>query len=358
MIDTATLATKILNEPEEAVIHLQLCYASGALLSISRIKEKNQFSYVTENNKAIGAADLSRIKKLIIPPAWQDVKIAAVANAHLQAIGYDIKNRKQYKYHTIWTKIRNRTKFFKMVSFGKSLPKIRTRVDSDLALVGWPKNKVLALIIKLMEETHIRVGNLQYARKNKTYGLSTLRSKHVTILKDSLRFEFVGKKGKEHKITLKNKELVNFVSKCEEIPGWELFKFYNADGEKTTVDSSMVNSYIQEIGGYPFTAKDFRTWAGTLIFFETLLDCKTPTNTTEIKQQLNIGFDATSKALGNTRNVCKKYYIHPLIIKKYEDQTLEPYFTKVKNTVNAQNQTSAEIVLLQIIEKYDPLKNL
>lgn len=187
--------------------------------------------------------DLQRIESLVIPPAWEDVQISILANGHLQATGRDAKARKQYRYHAIWNKIKNQTKFFKMTEFGQALPKIRSQVEKDIILKTWTKKKVLALVIKLMEETHIRIGNRYYAKKNKTYGLTTLRNKHVHLYKNKLQFQFVGKKGKEHKITLRNKKLIQLVIKCEEIPGWELFQFYDENGEKHHVDSTMINEY-------------------------------------------------------------------------------------------------------------------
>ena len=207
---------------------------------------------------------------MVIPPNWKNVRICHLENGHLQVIGFDDKNRKQYLYHPSWSKIRNQTKFFKMAAFGKVLPKIRRQVDQDLDLPGMTKRKVLALIIRLMEETHIRIGNEYYARNNKTYGLSTLRTRHVKTYGNKLKFDFVGKKGKEHSVTLENKKLVKLVNQCEELPGWELFKYYDESGNKQIIDSGMINEYIQEISGSLFSAKDFRTWSATKIFFETL----------------------------------------------------------------------------------------
>ncbi|MFS4469764.1 DNA topoisomerase IB [Maribacter sp. 2210JD10-5] len=349
---------KLISAPQEALEHLNLKYVARDQLSILRIRKENGFLYLYKNKPLLQKKQLKRIKELVIPPAWADVKIAPLENAHLQAIGADSKKRTQYRYHPIWLKLRNRTKFYKMLPFGKALPKIRARVEKDLELPGWPKNKVLALIVRLMEETHIRVGNEQYAKRNKTYGLSTLRTKHIKQLDGKIRFEFTGKKGKKHKITLRNKKLIHLVNKCEEIPGWELFQFYNDNGEKMSVDSGMVNDYIHEISGHLFTAKDFRTWAGTVIFFETLGE--TPITAKKKSREKNIikAYDATAKALGNTRNVCKKYYVHPLIPKMYNEGVLDNYLDQADKSKENNYYAPSEITVLQLIEKYKPLKNL
>ncbi len=346
---------KLMSQPDEAASHVNLTYVNRDTLSILRIRKGKEFIYQLHEKPLRKKDDLERIKKLVIPPAWEDVRIATQSNAHLQAIGYDVKKRTQYKYHPTWLKIRNRAKFFKMLHFGESLPVIRKRIGQDLKLDGWPKNKVLALILSLMEETHIRIGNQQYAKRNKTYGLSTLRSKHVTLFKDNIKFEFTGKKGKKHKITLRNKKLIKLVSKCEEIPGWELFQFYDKDGTKTSVDSGMVNDYIQEISGHLLTAKDFRTWAGTVVFYETLKDLPQPENDAQTKKNILMAFDETAKQLGNTRNVCRKYYVHPMVVKKYEMGKLNFDENGIRKNQNGLTKTEQE--LLKLIREYKPLNN-
>ncbi|RRQ50635.1 DNA topoisomerase IB [Maribacter algicola] len=349
---------KLMNQPSEAASHLDLRYVARENLSILRVRNGKRFNYILHKKPIQKKRELDRIDRLAIPPAWEDVKISSFENAHLQAIGYDIKSRLQYKYHPIWVKIRNRTKFFKMVHFGESLPKIREQIEIDLSLSGWPRKKVMALILKLMEETHIRIGSQQYAKRNKTYGLSTLRKKHIKFFKEKLRFEFTGKKGKKHKITLRNKRLLSLVSKCEEIPGWELFQFYDEDGIKTSVDSSMVNDYIHEISGHLFTAKDFRTWSGTIIFYETLIELPKATSTKNIKKNILAAFDRTAKELGNTRNVCRKYYVHPLVVKKYEQGDLNLKTEDSEETSEATFLTNTEKEILKLIKDYKPLKNL
>ncbi|TDS18529.1 DNA topoisomerase-1 [Maribacter caenipelagi] len=346
------------SEPHDVAAHMHLKYVNREALSILRIKEKDQFLYLLKNKPLSKEAELSRIKKLVIPPAWQDVKIAPIANAHLQAVGFDMKHRLQYRYHDLWLRVRNRTKFLRMHQFGEALPIIRKKVDEDLQLEGWPKEKVLALIVRLMEETHIRIGNQQYAKRNKTYGLSTLRTRHLKTSKNKLKFEFTGKKGKKHSISLNNRKLRKLVLQCEEIPGWDLFQFFDEDGIKTGVDSGMVNEYLQDISGELFTAKDFRTWSGTLIFFESLIENEPSDAESEIKKNVIKAFDDTAKALGNTRNVCKKYYVHPFVVNKYEKRELSDIFESVEITSYSEYQTAAEKVLIKVIADFNPLLNL
>ncbi|WP_036150667.1 DNA topoisomerase IB [Maribacter forsetii] len=345
-------------EPHDVAAHMQLKYVGREALSILRIKEKNEFQYLLKNKPLSKKSELSRIKKLVIPPAWQEVKIASIANAHLQAVGYDDKHRLQYRYHDLWLRVRNRTKFLRMHQFGEALPLIRQKVDEDLLLQGWPKEKVLALIVRLMEETHIRIGNQQYAKRNKTYGLSTLRTRHLKTSKNKLKFEFTGKKGKKHSITLNNRKLRRLVLQCEEIPGWDLFQFFDEDGTKTSVDSGMVNEYLQDISGDLFTAKDFRTWSGTIIFFESLMENEPTIEENQIKKNTVKAFDATAKALGNTRNVCKKYYVHPYVVNKYERNELDTIFEEVEAASSTEYQTAAEKALIKLISDFNPLLNL
>ena len=337
---------------------MNLKYISKDELPILRLKNGESFDYLINNKPLIKKSELQRIERLVIPPAWKDVKIANLENAHLQAVGYDTKQRRQYRYHPIWLKLRNRTKFYRMLSFGQALPAIRTRVERDLEIPNWSKNKVLALIVRLMEETHIRVGNKQYAKRNKTYGISSLRTKHVAVTKDKVRFKFTGKKGKKHNITIRNKQLVQLVSKCEEIPGWELFQFFDEEGKKIAVDSGMINDYIQNISGDTFTAKDFRTWAGTVIFFDSLMNFSKSSNPKQLHSNLLEAYDEVAKELGNTRNVCRKYYVHPLLPSAYEKGDLDIVFDRIDKFKSESNQSVTEVAVLSLIKNYHPLQGL
>ncbi len=351
----ADVVKNILKDPEEAARIADLIYISEDKLKIERKKWGKGFIYQLNGEKISIPRELDRYKKLVIPPAWRDVRISRLENGHLQVIGLDEKGRKQYKYHPVWTQLRNQTKFFKMTAFGKVLPKIRKQVEEDLDIKEMNQRKILALVIRLMEETHIRIGNEYYASNNKTYGLSTLRSKHVKTSKNKLKFEFVGKKGKEHSIIVTDKRLIKLVNQCEEIPGWELFKFYNQDGHKKILDSSMVNEYIQELSGSSFTAKDFRTWAASKIFLETLYEIGYKEDEKENAKAILSAIDYTAESLGNTRSVCRSYYIHPFIIENYENGDIQPYFKKIKeeDIVNHSSLSSSEKVMLRMISDYE-----
>ena len=345
---------KVLKTPEKALDQINLIYTTENHLSIARKKLRNEFVYFKQGEPIVTKEDLERIKKLVIPPAWQNVRIAHLDNGHLQAIGRDEKKRKQYRYHPLWNKIRNQTKFYNMYDFGKKLPFIREQIDEDLDQKDWNQRKVLALVIRLMEETHIRIGNEQYAKRNKTYGLSTLRTRHVKTYKEKIKFEFTGKKGKRHSITLRNKKLINLVNKCEEIPGWELFQYYDSDGTKHGVDSQMINGYIHSLAGDYHTAKDFRTWSGSIIFFETLLEQGLASDPKEIKQNLIAAYDTVAKNLGNTRAVCKKYYVHPYLAASYEDHSIAKHF-KIANQENKDKYfTSSEKAVMNLLKNYKP----
>ncbi|TVZ53335.1 DNA topoisomerase IB [Dokdonia sp. Hel_I_53] len=351
---TASQIEKILKNPEETASIANLIYVSDADLNIRRKKNKEKYDYVFNNKPLKDKKELDRINKLVIPPNWEKVRIAYPPNGHLQVVGRDAKNRKVYRYHDLWSKIRNQTKFYKLASFGKALPLIRDRVDQDLDLPGMTQRKVLALILRLMEETHIRIGNDYYAKRNKTYGLSTLRTRHVTTSKNRIKFEFTGKKGKKHAITIRNKKLAKLVNRCEEIPGWELFQFYDSIGEKHRIDSGMVNDYIKEISGDLFSAKDFRTWGATKTFFETVYDIGYTPDEKENKSNVLRGFDAAAEALGNTRNVCRNYYVHPQVVDAYETGSIIEYFDKIDSQTSPRPFfTETEEILLQMISKFE-----
>ncbi|WP_335964380.1 DNA topoisomerase IB [Galbibacter sp. PAP.153] len=343
---------KILNDPEKVANFCDLVYVYEDQLSIIRKKQGKGFIYKKGNKKLTHKKTLERIKKLVIPPAWENVKIATNANAHLQVIGEDQKKRKQYLYHELWNKIRNSTKFYKMNAFGKALPVIREKVDNDLKQKGLPKKKVLALIVRLMDETHIRIGSDHYAKSNNSYGLSTMRTRHLKTVDHKMKFHFVGKKGKKHRITIKSKRLQRLILQCKEIPGWELFQYYDADQQHHSIDSGMVNAYIHDLSGDRFSAKDFRTWAATTLFFESLY--MTGIEEDEAKNKTNIlqAYDVAAKALGNTRNVCKKYYIHPEIVRKYKTNEIASYFEGLNRRKEQPYFSKEEGAVLTIIKDY------
>lgn len=344
----------LIANPDKAAEKANLVYTAESALCIVRRRRGRGFEYLKNGEPVKNKKELERIKKLVIPPGWEKVKICHLKNGHLQAVGTDDKNRKQYLYHPHWGEIRNQTKFYKMIAFGKKLPKIRARVDHDLDLPDMPKRKVLALVIRLMEETHIRIGNACYAKKNKSYGLSTLRKRHVQVSEGGMIFKFVGKRGKEHSVSIRDKELVDLVNQCEDIPGWEVFKYFDEDGEKHTIDSGMVNEYIQEISGEIYSAKDFRTWSATKIFFEKLREIGYVEDEKENKSNIIKAFDAAAEALNNTRSVCREYYVHPLVVELYESGGIVPYFEKVdRKRTTKPNLSQTEEVLLEMISNYE-----
>lgn len=350
---TQKLMSQLIKTPHKVLEKLELVYVNNQNLPIERCQGEDGFIYKKNGRCIKQKSELKRFNSLVLPPAWINVKISDLSNGHLQAVGLDIKNRKQYRYHPKWNLIRNQTKFYKIAEFGQKLPFIRKQVDIDLEQKEWSKDKVVALVIRLMEETHIRIGNEKYAKENKSYGLSTLRKRHININRNSLRFEFIGKKGKQHTITTRNKQLIKLVSRCEEIPGWEVFKYYDKNGERKVLDSHMVNEYLHKISGEYFSAKDFRTWAASIIFFENLMELGVTSDEKEIKKNIVLAYDATAEALGNTRNVCKNYYVHPLLVSKYEDGSIEQYFDKVKKSrSNKKYFSQSESVFAELIENY------
>ena len=344
----------ILGDPEKSAQAVNLIYVHDNTPGIRRVKTGKSFNYVLEDTNPITDDDnLKRIKSLVIPPAWESVWICDLPNGHLQATGIDVKKRKQYRYHPLWNSLRNHTKYFRLYQFGKVLPSIRLQLEKDLSLPGLPVEKVLATIISLMERTNIRVGNSMYEKLYGSFGLTTLKDKHVAIAGNSLNFTFKGKKGVHHDISIKNKKLSKIVKACRDIPGKELFQYFTADGERKSIDSGMVNDYIRKISGGDFTAKDFRTWSGTLHAFLAFKELGFFETATEAKKKVLEALDKVSKHLGNTRNVCKKYYVHPAIVSLYEDKSLEKYLhqlDKIEVDDNTAGLTAEEKIVMKILE--------
>ncbi len=333
---------------------VNLVYVKDAEPGIKRIKKGKSFHYILKDKKLSDKQELERIKKLVIPPAWKDVWICVRENGHLQATGLDVKERKQYRYHPLWNSFRNQTKFYRLYEFGSNLPRMRMQLEKDLSLPGLPLEKVLALVVSLMEETHIRIGNDQYEKLYGSYGLTTLKDKHVKFSGNTVNFTFKGKKGIHHSISLKNKRLALLVKKCRDIPGKELFQFYDDKNEHHSIDSGMVNEYIKKISGKDFSAKDFRTWSGSihaLLAFKKLGCCETQDQT---KRNVIEALDIVSKQLGNTRTVCKKYYVHPVIVSLYETRDIEKYFKELeanREVAGRSKLQSHEKALMKILEK-------
>ncbi len=341
---------------EKAASAANLLYVSDAKPGISRLKKGKGYCYLLTGKPVRDKSELQRIRGLVIPPSWTDVWICPAANGHIQATGLDLRRRKQYRYHPLWNSLRNETKFHRLYEFGKALPLLRERMEADLRLRELTREKVLATVLGLMERTYIRVGNNEYEKTNGSYGLTTMKNKHVSITGDKLVFSFTGKKGVHHDITLRNKRLARTVSQCKDIPGRELFQYYGEDGTRRSIDSGMVNHYIKEAVNLDFTAKDFRTWAGTLHALHAFASIGEACTTTECKKNVAVVLDIVSKQLGNTRTVCKKYYVHPGLIQLYEDNKLVKYLKEVDEgpamPAEGPGLSIEEEVLMKILKRY------
>jgi DNA topoisomerase-1 len=309
--------------PPESAQAAGLRYVSDTTPGIRRLRSGRGFRYVDADGRTIrDKAVLERIRRLAIPPAYTDVWICPVPNGHLQATGRDARGRKQYRYHPRWREVRDETKFGRMLAFSEALPLIRRQVEADLARPGLPREKVLATVVRLLECTGIRVGNEEYARSNRSFGLTTLRDHHVEISGSTLRFEFRGKSGKVHKVALSDRRLARIVARCQAVPGAELFQYVDDDGNRVAIGSGDVNDYLRQITGEDFTAKDFRTWAGTLHAVAALEAAGPGLSGREGKSAVLKAIDQVAERLNNTRAVCRKYYIHPAVLERYEAGTL------------------------------------
>jgi DNA topoisomerase-1 len=265
---------------------------------------------------------LQRIKSLVIPPAWRDVWICPDPRGHLQAVGRDARGRKQYRYHPRWREVRDETKYHRMIGFAKALPHVRRRTAADLRRPKLTREKVLALVVQLLEKTLIRVGNDEYARENNSFGLTTLRDGHVEVSGPRVRFSFRGKSGIEHDIDLQDRRMARVIKACRDIPGYDLFQYYGEDGERHPITSDDVNAYLKEITGEDYTSKDFRTWAGTVLAAQMLREFERADSDARAKKNIVAAVEAVAKRLGNTKAVCRKCYIHPAIFDAYLDGSM------------------------------------
>jgi DNA topoisomerase I len=310
-------------DPIESAQSAGLRYVSDTTPGIARKRAGKGFSYVGPDGSRISdKKEIARIRSLAIPPAYTDVWICPHPNGHIQATGRDARGRKQYRYHPRWREIRDETKFGRMLEFSQVLPVIRERVERDLSRPGLSREKVLATVVRLLECTGIRVGNDEYARANRSFGLTTLRSHHVEISGSTLRFQFRGKSGKIHDVALTDRRLARIVTHCQAIPGETLFQYVDADNVRQTVDSGDVNQYLREITSQEFTAKDFRTWAGTIQAVGALQALGPSETEREAKSAILRAIDQVAKRLNNTRAVCRKYYVHPAVFETYQAGTM------------------------------------
>ena len=329
-----------------------LRYVTDAEPGISRKRRGKNFQYFDADGKPIrNKEQLGRIKSLAIPPAWTDVWICRRANGHLQATGRDARGRKQSRYHPRWREVRDENKYERMKLFGEALPVIRERVEKDLALSGLPREKILATIVRLLETTFIRVGNAEYAAENHSYGLTTMRNKHVDVEGSTVRFKFQGKSGKRHSIDLSDRRLAKIVKRCLDLPGYELFQYVDdEDGSLHTVDSSDVNDYLRTIAEQQFTAKDFRTWAGTVLACLALREFETFESDSEAKKNIVQAIKQVAEQLGNTPAVCRKCYVHPAVLDCYMGgellKTLEAAGKRAPKSAHSLRQEEAELIFL------------
>jgi DNA topoisomerase-1 len=339
-------------DPREAAREAGLRYVDDSKPGLRRKRNGKGFRYIDPKGAAVRDPDeIARLKSLAIPPAYTDVWICPHPNGHIQATGRDEKGRKQYRYHPRFREAREASKFHRIMAFAEALPGIRQRIDADMGKRGLPREKVLATVVHLLETTLIRVGNDDYARSNKSYGLTTLRDPHVKIAGSEMRFRFKGKSGKEWSVSMRDRRVAKIVKACQDLPGQELFQYLDEDGERRDVTSSDVNAYLREITGEDFTAKDFRTWAGTVLAALALQEFEAFDNAAKAKKNLRAAIESVSSRLGNTPTICRKCYIHPQILDCYLEgglllQVKEAVEGELKNGLDALRPEEAAVLSL------------
>jgi DNA topoisomerase I len=314
----SSLDSRLLTEHQVSAEQAGLIYVSDAQPGIRRRRSGRGFVYVGLDGAAIrNPEELARIKALVIPPAWTEVWICPTPHGHIQVTARDAKGRKQYRYHPKYREVRDETKFGRMLDFSEVLPAIRQRLERDLTVTGLPRRKVLATVVRLLEKTLIRVGNDEYMKENRSFGLTTLRRRHVEVSGSKVRFEFRGKSGVSHSVAITDRRVARIVQHCQSLPGEELFQYLDEDGRRQSVDSGDINEYLREITGREVTAKDYRTWAGTMLAAGALRDLGPADSPRRAKQNIVKALDLVAARLGNTRTVCRKYYVHPSVIEAY-----------------------------------------
>jgi DNA topoisomerase-1 len=342
-----------------------LRYVTDAAPGIRRQRRGRGFTYLGVDGTVIrDPSELDRIRKLVIPPRWTDVWICPNPSGHLQVTARDARGRKQYRYHPRYRAVRDETKFGRMVAFSEILPRIRERVERDIALPELYRDKVLATVVWLLERTLIRVGNDEYARDNGSFGLTTLRRRHVTVSGAKLRFEFRGKSGIPHSVAVTDRRIARIVQRCQELPGQELFQYLDADGRRQSVDAGDINEYLRRITGRQVTAKDFRTWAGTTLAAGALRDMGPFNSEKQAKANIVAAIDQVSKRLGNTRAVCRKNYVHPVILEAYFEGITIPPTPGNARQLRSSNGPAAlrrdELAVVELLRqrgKAEPLKS-
>ena len=346
---------ELVTDPEETARAAGLRYMIDDRPGITRTKRASGFVYTGVDGKRITDKDeIARIASLAVPPAWTDVWICPSPRGHIQATGRDARGRKQYRYHAKWRQVRDETKFSRMALFGSTLPVIRQTVDEHLSLPGLPREKVLAVVVQLLEATMIRVGNEEYARTNKSYGLTTLRDRHVNIEGSRAMFRFRGKSGVQHTVEISDRRLARVVRRCQDVPGQELFQYVEESGDGRSIGSADVNAYLREIAGEDFTAKDFRTWGGTVaaaVLLRASGDCDTQT---ERRSNIVAAIRSVSTILGNTPSVCRKSYVHPIVLSHYEEGLLCTVLAECADAVARRESkwlSKDELIVLEFLHR-------
>lgn len=302
-----------------------LTYVTDSEVGITRKRVGSGFAYYQPDGTLIrDRTARRRFAALGIPPAWDDVWICPDPNGHIQVTARDAKGRKQYRYHPRFRAGRDQSKFGRMLTFSEALPKLREQVERDLRPTGLSRRKLLATLVRLLDRTLIRVGNDEYTKANRSFGLTTLRQRHVAVAGHTVRFDFRGKSGVQHSVTVTDRRLAKIVQQLQDLPGQQLFKYVGEDGRRQSIDSDDVNAYLREVTGLDVTAKDFRTWTGTMLAARALREMGPPANEREAKRNVNVALDQVAARLRNTRAVCRKYYVHPSIIEKYHNRIVVP----------------------------------
>jgi len=339
-------------DPVKVARSAGLRYTTDRRPGIRRVRSGRSFRYITPEGKVLRSRALRRIRGLVIPPAWTNVWICPDERGHLQATGRDGRGRKQYRYHPRWREVRDETKYHRLIGFAQTLPTIRRRTEADLRRPGLSREKVLATVVRLLEKTLIRVGNDEYARENRSYGLTTMRDGHVEVTGARVRFSFRGKSGVEHEIDLNDRRLAQIVRKCRDIPGYDLFQYYDEKDEPHPIGSGDVNAYLKEITGEDYTSKDFRTWAGTVLAAQMLQELDTFHSESQAKKNIVRAVESVAAKLGNTKAVCRKCYIHPAILDSYIDGSmLKTVAQRARRAARNGSLGAAEAAVLGLLQR-------
>lgn len=342
------------SDPVDSARAAGLRYTSDRRPGIRRRGHGSRAAYLSPDGRPLrDRKELARIRALVIPPAWTDVWISPDPRGHLQATGRDARGRKQYRYHPRWREVRDETKYHRMIGFAEALPAIRRRTDLDLRRNGLPRSKVIAAVVQLLEKTLIRVGNDEYAKQNRSFGLTTLRDGHVEVSRGRVRFSFRGKSGVEHEIDLDDRRLAHVVKACRDIPGYDLFQYIDEDGKRQTIGSADVNQYLREITGEEYTSKDFRTWAGTVLAARLLREFERCASESQAKKNIVRAVESVAKRLGNTKAVCRKCYIHPAVLDAYLDGSMVSTIAQRARRAARSSHTLSddEMTVLNLLQK-------